>query len=174
MNREQKAQVVDDLRSRFEAAPFVVLTDFKGSTVSDLEKFRRACDAQEGVTLQVVKNTLCRRAVEGTEKEILTKFFRGNIAVFISGEDPIAAAKLFKDQAKENKKLEVRAGFFEGDILDASGVEVVASLPSREELLVMLLRTIREAPRQAVAVIQAPARDLLYLLKNYEAKLENA
>jgi large subunit ribosomal protein L10 len=68
-------------------------------------------------------------------------------------------------------KIQVKAGFFDGDILDPVGVKAVASLPSREELLVMLLRTLQEGPRQVLGVLQAPARDLLYLLKNYETKL---
>lgn len=171
MNREQKAQFVDEIRGRFGEAPLVILTDWVGSTVEEMNTFRRACEPH-GVHFQVVKNTLCRRALEGTEMEGLGEHFRGNIGVLFAGDDPIAAAKLYKDQAKENDKLIPRAGFFEGDVLNADGVIAVASLPSREELLVTLLRTIQEGPRQVLGVIQAPARDLLYLLNNYAAKLE--
>ena len=122
---------------------------------------------------KTVKNTLCKRAVAGTEKEALAEHFRGNIAIFVSGEDPGAAAKIFKAQATANKKLEFRAGYFEGQILDASGVEMVASLPSREELLATLLQTMLAAPRQVMGVIRGPARDLLSLLQNYATKLED-
>jgi large subunit ribosomal protein L10 len=104
--------------------------------------------------------------------EALSPHFQGNIAVVFSGEDPIATAKVFKDQRKENKKLETRAGFFEGDLLDGKGVEIVATLPSREELLATLLRTIQEGPRQVLGVIQGPPRDLLFLLNNYASKLQ--
>ena len=172
MNLEQKKSFVDDIRSRFEAAPLVILTDFKGSTVDEMNALRRACEEAD-VQVRVVKNTLCRRAVAGTDLESLGSHFRGNIAVVLSGEDPIAAAKLFKAQSKENANLELRAGFFEGDLLDAAGVAAVAELPSREELLSILLRTVIEGPRQVMGVIRAPARDLLYLLQNYASKIED-
>lgn len=173
MNRQDKAAFVADVRERFIEAPMVILTDWKGSTVQELDALRRACEP-EGVSFQVVKNTLCRRAVEGTELEQLSSHFRGNIGVFFAGEDPIAAAKLYRAQRKDNDKLICRAGFFEGDILDDKGVDAIADLPSREELLVSLLRTLQEGPRQLLGVIRGPARDLLYLLSNYAKKLEEA
>lgn len=171
MNRAQKEVFVEEIKARFEESALVILTDFKGSTVAETDALRRACEPL-GVHFQVVKNTLCRRALEGTDKESLTKFFSGNIGVVFSGEDPVAAAKLFKEQIKQNDKLQVRAGFFEGDILDEAGVVAVASLPSREELLAKLLATILEGPRRVMRVVQAPGRDVVYLLNNYANKLE--
>lgn len=171
MNRAQKEVFVEEIKARFEESALVILTDFKGSTVAETDALRRACEPL-GVHFQVVKNTLCRRALEGTDKESLTKFFSGNIGVVFSGEDPVAAAKLFKEQVKQNDKLQVRAGFFEGDILDEAGVVAVASLPSREELLAKLLATILEGPRRVMRVVQAPGRDVVYLLNNYANKLE--
>lgn len=173
MNREQKAEFVDEVRQRFTNAPLVILTDWKGSTVAEMDALRRACEPA-GVHFQVVKNTLCRRAIAGTDMEGLVEHFRGNIGVLFAGDDPIAAAKLYRAQKKENEKLICRAGFFEGDVLDDHGVDAVADLPSREELLVSLLRTIQEGPRRILGVIRAPARDLLFLLKNYESKLAEA
>lgn len=171
MNRAQKADFIDAIRSSFGDAPFIALTDFKGSTVEQMDTLRRACESK-GVKYQVVKNTLARIAVQGTVHEPLAPYLKGNIGVFFAGEDPIDAAKLLKDQLKDNDKLVVRAGFFEGEVLDEQGVIGVASLPSREELLVTLLRTIQEGPRQILGVIRGPARDLLYLLQNYATKLE--
>jgi large subunit ribosomal protein L10 len=171
MNREQKAQFVDEIRGRFENAPLVILTEFKGSTVLQMDLMRRACES-DSLHFQVVKNTLCKLAIAGTKHEPLADHFRGNVGVLFSGEDPVAAAKLFQQQLKENDKLAVKAGFFEGDVLDAAGVEMVSKLPSKEELLVTLLRTIQEGPRQILGVIRGPARDLLYLLNNYANKLE--
>jgi len=173
MNRESKVEFVEQVRERFANAPLVILTDWKGSTVAEMDALRRACEPA-GVHFEVVKNTLCRRAVQGTEMEGLAEHFKGNIGVLFAGEDPIAAAKLYKAQVKENDKLICRAGFFEGDILDDKAVVAVADLPSREELLVGLLRTLQEGPRQVLGVLRAPARDLLYLLSNYANKLEQA
>jgi large subunit ribosomal protein L10 len=171
VNREEKTAFVEEIRGRFEAAPFVVLTDFKGSTVAQMDALRRACEPT-GSHFQVVKNTLCKRAIKDLDAEKLDKHFVGNVGVLFAGEDPIATAKMFKAQLKDNKQLVVKAGLFEGDVLDEKGVEVVADLPSREDLLVTLLRTIQEGPRQILGVIRAPARDLLYLLQNYASKLE--
>lgn len=172
MNREQKAAFVDEIRGRFAEAPLVILTDFQGATVKEMDQIRRACEPA-GIHFRVVKNTLCRRAIDGTDKEPLSPHFRGNVGVLFAGDDPIAAAKVFRDLVKANDKLQAKAGFFEGDLLDGKGVVAVADLPSREELLTLLLRTIIEGPRQVLGVLQAPARDLLYLLQNYAKKLED-
>lgn len=172
MNREQKTEFIEQMQQRFVAAPFVALTDFKGATVAQLDAVRRASE-KAGVHFQVVKNTLSRRAVLGTEKEPLGPLFRGNIGVFFSSDDPIAAAKLVKDQAKANEKLVVRGGYFDGTLLDAKGTLDVATLPSREELFSTFLRTLQEGPRQVMGVIQGPARDLVYVLSNYANKLED-
>ena len=170
MNRADKEQRVDSARAQFEAAPFIVLTDFKGSSVADMESLRRACEPT-GATYQVLKNTLCRIAVANTPFSDLAEHLHGNIGVFFSGEDAIAGAKLLKEQLKENENLIIRAGFFEGEVLDESGVAGVADLMSRDELQGLLLRTLQEAPRQVLGVLQAPARDLLYVLNNYAAEL---
>jgi large subunit ribosomal protein L10 len=172
MNKIQKEQVIEDVRARFEASPFLALVEYQGSTVAQMDTLRRSCE-QQGVHFQVVKNTLSKRALNGTEKTALSDHFKGPVGIFFSGEDPIAAAKLLKEQVKGNDKLLVKAGYFEGDVLNANGVEAVASLPGREELLSTLLATIEAAPRQVMGVIQGPARDILYLLKNFETKLSS-
>jgi large subunit ribosomal protein L10 len=171
MNRTQKAEFIEEMHGRLTETPLVILTDFIGSTVAEMDTLRRSVE-EDGVYFKVVKNTLAKRALEGTGKEALAQHFRGNIGVIIAGEDPVAAAKVLKKQIKDNDKLIIRAGFFEGDLLDPKAVAAVAELPSKEELQVMLLRTLLAAPRQVLGIVQAPARDLLYLLKNYETKLE--
>lgn len=173
MNREQKAEQVDDLHKRFAATPFVVLADFKGSTVAQMDALRRSCE-KGNVHFRVVKNTLAVRALEGTGKERLADHFRGNIGVLIANEDPVGTAKLVGKYAKENTKILVRAGYFEGDLLDGKGVAAVADLPSKEELQSMLLATLQAGPRDLLGVLQGPARDLLYLLSNYADKLSQA
>jgi large subunit ribosomal protein L10 len=171
MNREQKAEEIADLHKRFAATPLVVLADFKGSTVAEMDRLRRGCE-KGGVFFQVVKNTLAVRALEGTGKEKLGDHFVGNIGVMMALEDPVSTAKLVRQVVKENDKLQVRAGFFDGDILDQKGVEAVSDLPSKEQLQANLLATLQEGPRQLLSVLQAAPRDLLYLLSNYADKLE--
>lgn len=170
-NVEDKARVVEALRAQFEGSPLVVLADFKGVKVKEIDKLRRSAE-KGGVRMQVVKNSLCWRALQGTDKQNLADLFKGNIAVLFSGADPIASAKVLKDVLRDNDKFVVRAGFFEGQILDMKGVEGVAALPGREELLSTLLATIQEGPRQLLGVIQGAPRDLQFLLGNLASKLE--
>lgn len=171
MDRAQKAEFISDVRGAFLKAPLVILTDFKGSSPQQMDALRRSAE-KVGGSFQVVKNTLARKAIEGTDYVPLSPLFKGNIGVVFAGEDPIAVAKMFREARKANEKLEPRAGFFEGDVLDAKAVDAVADLPSREELLGKLLATLQEAPRRMLGVLQAPARDLLYLLHNFASKLE--
>jgi large subunit ribosomal protein L10 len=171
VNQTDKAQIIDGIKGQLANASFVVLTDFKGSTVAQLNSLRRSFEKQ-GIQFQVVKNTLARRAIAGTEHEPLGPLFKGNIGVLSAHEDPQRMAKLLKETLKENEKLIVRAGFFDGGVIDEKGVLAVADLPSREQLLVTLLRTIQAGPQQLLSVLQAPARDLLFVLQNYAKKLE--
>lgn len=171
MDRDQKAQFVEEMKSDLAKAPIVILTDFKGSTVAQMDAVRRACEPV-GVRFRVIKNTLCRRAIAGTAMESLGELMTGNIGVIYGGEDPVAAAKVFRELAKGNDKFAVRGGFFDGDVIKGDKILAVADLPSKEQLLSTLLATIQEGPRQVLGVIQGPARDLLYVLNNYASKLE--
>lgn len=171
MNRAQKTEFIESVRASLGEAPLVILTDFKGSTVVQMDNLRRAAE-EAGASFQVVKNTLAKIAVADSDLAPLAEHFRGNIGVVFSGDDPAATAKMFKAQRKENEKLEVRAGFFEGTILDAKAVDAVADLPSREQLYAMLLGMMEGGPRKMVGVLQAPARDLINVIRNYARKLE--
>jgi large subunit ribosomal protein L10 len=176
MNRDQKVELVEQLSERLQSTPLVVLTDYRGVDVAEINQFRRSLEAN-GIEYRVIKNTLGRLAVEGTDLEGLASHMTGMTGWVLSGEDPIAAAKVLRDITKDlnkNDKLLLKAGYFDGQTLDGAEVKKVADLPSREELLSLLLRTIQEGPRQVLGILQAPARDLLYLLKNYETKLEEA
>lgn len=173
MNRAQKAQLVEELSEQLKAAPFVVLADYRGISVPEVTELRAKLKA-EGVSYKVVKNTLTRRAIEGTPMEAIGPQLTGMTTLLVSGDDPIAAAKALRTHTKDLRKKEhffIKGGYFEGDAIDAAMVDRVADLPSKEELLTTLLRTIQEGPRQVLGVIQGPARDLLMLLRNYENKL---
>ena len=172
MNREQKTAQIDNLHARISATSFVILTDFKGATVAQMDAVRRSCESN-GIFFQVVKNTLAVRALGGTGKEVLTDDFVGNVGLVISGDDPVATAKLFRQHAKDNDKIILKGGFFDGGRIDGKAVALVADLPSKEELHSKLLATIIRGPQLLLGVLQAPARDLLYLLQNYATKLED-
>ena len=173
MNRDEKAEVIEDLRGRFAASPLVILANFQGSNPLEMDAIRRKLQPI-GVHFRVVKNSLARRAIAGTEKAVLNEHFKGNTGVIFSGEDPQSTARLFKELVKDNEKLVPKVGFFDGTVLDAKEVAAVADMQSKDQLLAMLLGTLQAGPRQLLGVLQAPARDLLYLLNNRAAQLEKA
>ena len=176
MSRSEKASIVDGLSSRLETAPFVALADYRGISVAEVTDLR-AKFKEAGVHYEVIKNKLAKRAIEGTEMESLSELLQGMTTWIISGEDPIAAAKLLKAETKDlikNEKFTIKGGFFDGEIIDSKGVSDVAELPSKDELFAMLLGLLQKGPQQVLGVVQAPARDLVTLLKNYEAKLADA
>ena len=176
MNRTDKAELVANLTARLDSTPLIMLADYRGVDVPKITQLRQQFRDQ-GAEYKVIKNTLLRRAIDGTAKEGIGAFLGGMTGVVLSGDDPIATAKAVRELTRDLQKEEkfvIKGGWFEGDALDAESIKKVADLPSREELLSMLLRSIQEGPRQVLGVVQAPARDLLYLLKNYETKLEEA
>lgn len=176
MNRAQKEETLGQLKTKILQAPFVAMVDYRGVTVEEINKVRREFE-KNGLTYLVAKNMLVNLAIAGTEYEGMGELLKGMNGIVISGEDAISSAKTLKETLKDFKKKEtfiLKGGFFDGDVLDPGNVLKVASLPSKEELLTMLLRTVQEGPRQAIGVIQAPARDLVNLIKNYEHKLSEA
>lgn len=176
MNRAQKAEMVKEFAERLSNAPFVAVADYRGITVEQVDVLRRSLE-KEGIEYRVIKNTLAKRAIAGTPMEGLGEHLTGMSGWVLSGEDPVAAAKALRDATKELAKAKtfiVKGGYFDGQTLDPAGVAKVADLPSKEELLSLLLRTLQAGPRQVMGVIRGPARDLLYLLKNYEDKLASA
>lgn len=174
MTPEQKKQIAADLSVKIEASPLLALVDYRGVTVEEINSVRRNF-GKAGVSYVVVKNSILKKIVADTDREDLLPLLNGMTGLIISGEDAVSSAKLISEVTKEfkDKKFILKGGYFDGDVLDPKGVAYVATLPSKEELLTMLLRTVQEGPRQVLGVIQGPARDLVNLLKNYEHNLED-
>ncbi|WP_186112537.1 50S ribosomal protein L10 [Burkholderia gladioli] len=137
LNREDKQAVVAEVSAQVAKAQTVVLAEYRGIAVGDLTKLR-AQAREKQVYLRVLKNTLARRAVEGTPFATLAEQMTGPLIYGIS-EDAIAAAKVVNDFAKSNDKLIIKAGSFDGKVMDKAGVQALASIPNREELLSKLL-----------------------------------
>lgn len=174
---KKKRESLAFLKENLETAPLIILVNYEGISVEDINGIRRKFE-EKGIKYIVAKNNIIRKAIEGTPKEDLSPFLKGMTGLVLSSEDGIEAAKVVRSIVKERKKnpgFIVKAGFFDGTVLEnEKEVNKVADLPSKEELLAMLLRTIQEGPRQILGVIQGPARDLVNLLKNYEHKISEA
>jgi len=162
---EEKQKIAEDLRDRLSKSAIIVLTDYKGLDVAAMNDLRRRLRAEE-IEYQVVKNTLLIRAAEDNDIALIKDYFKGPSAIALSYDDPIAPAKVLSEFAKENKKLEIKAGVMNGQVLDAKAIKALAKLPSREVLLGQLLsalnaiptsfvRTIAEVPRSFVSVLSA-------------------
>jgi large subunit ribosomal protein L10 len=162
---EDKVAIVADVNETAVNALSLVIADARGVTVNKMDTLRKLA-RQNNVRLQVVRNTLARRAFEGTEFECVTEALKGPSIFGFSMEDPGAAARLFKDFAKENEKFEVKALAVGGQMLPASQIDALATLPTRDQALAMLMsvmiapvtklaRTFNEVPSKITRVIAA-------------------
>ena len=137
LNLNDKKAVVAEVSAQVALAQTIVLAEYRGIQVSHLTQLRAKARAQ-GVYLHVLKNTLARRAVEGTAFASLASDMTGPLIYSIS-TDAVAAAKVISDFAKTNDKLVVKAGNYAGKSLDKAAVSALASIPSREVLISQLL-----------------------------------
>lgn len=137
LNLDDKKAVVAEVSAQVANAQTIAVAEYRGVAVGDLTVLR-AKARESGVYLRVLKNTLVRRAVEGTQFADLAGELTGPLIYGIS-EDPVAAAKVLNDFAKGNDKLVLKAGSYAGKTLDKAGVQALASIPSRDELLAKLL-----------------------------------
>jgi len=138
---EDKKAIVAEVQEAAQGALSAVIADSRGVTVGAMTALRS--EAREaGVWMKVVRNTLARRAVEGTPYECLTDTFVGPTLIAFSKEHPGAAARIFKDFAKKNDKFELKGGAFEGNVVS---VDMLATLPTYEEALAKLMSVMKEA-----------------------------
>jgi large subunit ribosomal protein L10 len=150
-----KKEIVAQVNQAASSALSAVVADSRGVTVAGMTSLRKQA-REAGVQLQVVRNTLARRAVEGTAYECLTDLFVGPTLIAFSTEHPGAAARILKDFAKANKAFEIKGAAFEGAVAD---VEVLASLPTYEEGLAKLMSCMKEAAAGKLVRTIAAVRD---------------
>ncbi|HJW01820.1 MAG TPA: 50S ribosomal protein L10 [Azospira sp.] len=149
LNLNDKKAVVAEVSAQVAKAQTIVVAEYRGIEVAHLTLLRKKA-RESGVYLRVLKNTLVRRAVAGTQFAGLAEQMVGPLIYSVSA-DPVAAAKVLNDFAKTNDKLVLKAGCYAGNVLDKSGVQALASIPSREELLAKLLGVMK-APVSGFAV----------------------
>lgn len=149
LNLESKKAIVAEVSAQIANAQTIVVAEYRGIEVGDLTQLR-AKARLSGVYLRVLRNTLARRAVAGTTFAVLADQLTGPLIYGIS-IDPVAAAKVLNEFAKGNEKLVLKAGAYAGKSLDKAGVQALASIPGREELLAKLLGVMK-APVSGFAV----------------------
>ena len=156
LNRSEKQAVVEEVAALAAKAQTLVMAEYRGITVADMTKLRNEARKQ-GVDLSVLKNTLARRAVAGSQFEVVGDQMTGPL-IYGFSVDAVAAAKVVADFAKTNDKLVIRAGAFAGKALDVNGVKQLASIPSKEVLLAQLCGLLMSPVSRTAVVLGALAK----------------
>ena len=153
LNLQEKQAVVAEVSAQVALAQTIVLAEYRGIKVGDITRLR-ANARNSGVYFHVLKNTLVRRAVQGTPFEALAEKMVGPLVYSISA-DPVAAAKVVHEFAKTNDKLVIKAGAMSGAVMSADEVKVLAAIPSRNELIARLMATMNAATSTFVRTLAA-------------------
>lgn len=165
MNRAERTASISEIREKFDRMVSAVFVDFAGMTVEDVTQLREEF-RKSGVEYKVVKNTLVHRAIHDRPyAEALVPVLKGMTGIAWSYEEPGAAAKVIKTFVKDKKKLKVKGGVVESDVLSAAKVEnVLATMPGKDELRSQLLATFMAPMQSLVAQLNAPQQNFAYLL----------
>jgi large subunit ribosomal protein L10 len=161
---QSKQALVAEVASVAATAQSAVAAEYRGLTVAEMTSLR-ASARNSGVYVKVVKNTLARRAIEGTDFECMKDSLKGPLLLAFSREDPGSAARLMKDFAKEHEKLVTVSVSIGGQVYGASDLERLASLPTLDEARAMLLRVLQAPMSQLVRLLNEPGAMLARTLK---------
>ncbi len=171
MNRNEKAAVVADLSGKFAKAKIAIVSDYRGLTVAGFEQLRRELKKNDA-EIRVAKNTLLRKAIEGTPYEILSSHLEGTTAITVSYADPVAPAKILTEFAKDHPELQIRSGVLDGKPLTTDDLKALSTLPSREVMLATVLSVMQAVPTSFVRVLNAIPLGFLYALQALKEKKE--
>jgi large subunit ribosomal protein L10 len=173
LNLEQKKAVVAEVSAELAKAQAAMVAEYRGLSVEQMTKLRKQAHAQK-VYLRVVKNTLARRAVEGTSHAVLKDQLTGPLAYAMSA-DPVAVAKVLSEFAKDNEALKIRAGVMGGKLMTVQQIQALAKLPGREQLLAMLMGVMQQPVTKFVQTLnEVPAKFVRTLAAVRDAKQATA
>ncbi len=173
-NLDLKKEVVAEIKEKLDRAQAMILVDYMGINVEEVTELRNKC-REAGVEYKVYKNNLVKLAAQGTDFEEISKDLVGPNAILFSYDDPASAAKLSKQAAESIAKLEVKSGIIEGVYFDVEGVNKIAEIPSRDELIAKFLGSISSEKfiGRFVRSINSPVANFTYLLSNIADQKSN-
>lgn len=154
--KKEKQVVIDEIKAKLEGAQSAVVIDYMGTTVAEADAMRKKL-READVDYSVYKNTLMKRAIAGTEFEKLGDVMQGPSAIAISKDDATAPARVLKEAITSYKKMEFKAGIVEGEFYDKDGIEQIASIPSRDELIAKFMGSIQSPIGKFVRTLAAIA-----------------
>lgn len=168
---QAKSQNVEEIKEKIDRAQSVVLVDYRGLNVDQLTELRSEY-RKAGVEYKVYKNTMMRFAFKDAGLEEFNEYLKGPSAIAFGYDDPVQVAKITSKFAKENDKLEIKAGIVDGKIIDIDGVNNLASLPSREVLIAQVLGGLNSPIQGFANVLQGTIRGLATVLNAIAEKQE--
>ena len=168
VDRAQKEKVVEELGQIFESSGVVVVAHYTGLTVAEMQNLRARARGAD-CAVRVAKNRLAKIALHGKPCEGMSDLMEG-MTVLTYSEDPVAAAKVSQDFAKENSKFEILGGAMGENILDRAGVEAVSKMPSREELIASIVGCLGAPASNISGAVGAPASSIAGILSTIEDK----
>jgi large subunit ribosomal protein L10 len=171
LTRTQKEEAVALLRDKLSRATSVIVADYRGLSVQQVELLRGKLREAGESEYSVAKNSLLRRASADSATAALTPCFDGPTAVAFSFGDPIRLAKVLVDYAKENEQFEIKGGFMDGQALQPAEIATIATLPSLDELRGMIVGLLQAPAQKLAALLVAPAGQLARVVEARRAKL---
>ncbi|OIP82643.1 MAG: 50S ribosomal protein L10 [Rhodobacterales bacterium CG2_30_65_12] len=168
MDRAQKEKVVEELGQIFESSGVVVVAHYEGLTVAEMQDLRGRM-REAGGAVRVAKNKLAKIALDGKPAASIAEYLTG-MTVLAYSEDPVSAARVMDKYAKDNDKLVILGGAMGENALDPAGVKVVASMPSRDELIAQIVSQIGAPAANIAGAIGAPASNIASILSTIEEK----
>ena len=163
MPTQEKIEAVEDLKARLDGAKTVLLTEYRGLTVQQIGELRKQLRAVSA-EYKVVKNRLAKIAISASELEVLKPQLTGPVALVVSKDDPVAVAKAVSTFARTNQALTIKGGYVDGQFMQPDALKALSELPSKEVLRAQLVGAISGPLTQLVSLLQAPQRELAYIL----------
>jgi large subunit ribosomal protein L10 len=172
-SRKLKEKKVEEIKTNLQDSKVIVLTDYRGLTVTEINELRRILK-EEGVQYKVVKNTLTRLAVRELGLNGLEPYLQGPTAIAYGYDDPVVPVKLLVKFSRGNEHLEIKGGFLEKDILNEEELRQIARLPSRDVLLAKTLACFQAPLAGMLSVLQGNMRNLVSVLHAIGEQKEGA
>lgn len=162
--REAKAAVVEEVKSKLSQSMAFVLADYRGLNVAEITQLRRQL-REAGAELKVVKNTLTRIATRDLGLQGLDPYLEGPTAIVFTYGDPVAPAKVLTGFAKTKERFQLKAGILQGKVITPAEIKTLAELPSKEELVAKVMGGLKGPLYGLVNVLSGPIRNLVYVLE---------
>jgi len=173
LKKEEKISIVSELQGKFQKAKGIVFTDYLGLNVEEITGLRNNL-REVDLEYRVVKNTLARRASEGTAVNAAKEIFSGPVGIAVGYDDPVLLAKKVFEFSKSNDKLEIKGGIIEGDIYTPAQIKTISELPSREVQLSMLVGAMQSPLSKLASALNATLSGFMYAMEALKKNRESS